>query len=147
MTRIDFYTEAGGSADDKLDLACRIAQKAWRRSLKVVIFAGDAAVLTQASDRLWSTPATGFVPHCRASDALATETPIVLAARGEATVQDQVLINLDDAHPPDFARFERLAEIVSTDENDRVRARERFRFYRERGYEITTHRMSEAADG
>ena len=141
MTRIDFYTEV----DDKVAFACRIAQKASRQHLTVVMLADDDGLLERASTLLWSLPATGFTPHCRAGTPLADETPIVLARPGEITPHDQVLINLADARPTDFSRFERLAEIVSTLDADRQLARERYRFYRDRGYTIGTHRMSDGA--
>jgi len=53
-----------------------------------------------------------------------------------------VLLNLRPEWPPFFSRFQRLIEIVSLDEQDRADARERFRFYRDRGYEIRTHDLS-----
>ena len=46
--------------------------------------------------------------------------------------------------PPFFSRFERLAEIVGADEADVAAGRERFRFYRERGYEMRAHNLSRA---
>jgi DNA polymerase-3 subunit chi len=39
-----------------------------------------------------------------------------------------------------------LIEIVSLDEQDRADARERFRFYRDRGYEIRTHDLSKTKE-
>jgi len=53
-----------------------------------------------------------------------------------------VLLNLDDAPPPFFTRFTRLLEVVSTEENDRAKARERFGFYRDRGYAINNYDLS-----
>jgi DNA polymerase-3 subunit chi len=54
-----------------------------------------------------------------------------------------VLVNLDDDLPPELpslnGRFERLIEIVSCDDEDRRRARERFRQYREAGFEPQAH--------
>jgi len=41
--------------------------------------------------------------------------------------------------PSYFSRFRRVVEIVTRDSDDRALARDRFRFYRDRGYEITTH--------
>ena len=55
-----------------------------------------------------------------------------------------VLVNLDGNLPPAFSRFERLLEIVGTDEADRGPARERFKFYRDRGYAIAAHDLSKA---
>ena len=47
-----------------------------------------------------------------------------------------MLLNLSDEWPPFFASFERLLEIVGADDDDKVRARSRYAFYKERGYEI-----------
>ena len=37
----------------------------------------------------------------------------------------------------------KLAEIVGKDDADVLAGRERFRFYRERGYELRTHNLEE----
>jgi DNA polymerase-3 subunit chi len=95
---------------------------------------------------LWTAPSIGFYPHCRAADKLAPVTPIIVDHMSDPMVHDEVLINLRDETPSMFSRFRRLIEIVSTDEADRTAARERFRFYRDRGYEIRTHQLgSESA--
>ena len=39
--------------------------------------------------------------------------------------------------------FGRLAEIVGADPEDAQAGRERYRFYRERGYELRTHSLAE----
>ena len=54
-----------------------------------------------------------------------------------------MLINLALAPPPFFSRFERLAEIVGAEAADAAAGRERYRFYRERGYELRTHNLAE----
>ena len=46
------------------------------------------------------------------------------------------------APPPFFSRFERLAEIVSLDEADIASGRERWKFYKARGYEIRSFNLS-----
>jgi DNA polymerase-3 subunit chi len=139
MTRIDFYTEAA----DKLEVACRIVHKAYRAKRPLVIFSSDDAVLARTDKMLWTVPAVGFVPHCFAADRIAAETPVLLARAADTPPYDDVLINLDDAWPPAFARFQRLVEIVSLDEEDKTKARARYRFYKDRGYEVSTHRVTE----
>jgi DNA polymerase-3 subunit chi len=93
---------------------------------------------------LWTTPSIGFVPHCAPDDALAGETPVIVDCRGEKLLHDEVLINLRAEWPPFFGRFQRLLEIVSSEDDDCAAARERFRFYRDRGYEIRTHDLSKS---
>ncbi len=132
MTRIDFYRYA----DDKLRFACRLAAKAFDQSSRLVVYTPDAKVLGDFDRALWTFQATRFVPHCFAGAGLAPETPVILASSDDKLPHHDVLLNLADEWPPFFASFERLLEIVASDEDDRQRARGRYAFYRERGYDI-----------
>ena len=101
----------------------------------------DAAQTERLSRLIWTHPSTGFVPHCRSGDRLAPVTPVIVDHVAEPLVHDQVLVNLCDQMPGFFSRFQRLVEIVGTGDTDREAARARFRFYRDRGYEIRTHQI------
>ena len=57
----------------------------------------------------------------------------------EPPLEFDVLVNLADQVPLFFSRFTRVAEIVDGDENRKQQARERFRFYRDRGYPLNSH--------
>ena len=46
------------------------------------------------------------------------------------------LMNLSGEVPPGFSRFTSVIEVVSEDAEVRQPARERFKFYKDRGYEI-----------
>lgn len=140
MTRIDFYT----GVDDKARLAHSIAGKVLARDQHLVIALPDEAALAKLDRALWTIGATSFVPHCRADDPLAGRTPVLLTCSDEALPNgDQVLLNLRPDPPAFFSRFERLLEFVGLDDDDIERSRQRFRFYRDRGYEITTHKLAE----
>jgi DNA polymerase-3 subunit chi len=141
MTQIDFYTHV----EDKLKTACVLAGKAYGRGLKVTVFCPDADTAQRFDRLLWTTPPTGFVPHCAPGDPLAGETPVIVDSRGDRLLHDEVLINLRPEWPPFFGRFQRLVEIVSLEDGDRAAARDRFRFYRDRGYEIRSHDLSKSA--
>lgn len=132
MTRIDFYHYA----EDKLRFACRLAAVAFERENKVVAYSSDPQVLGAFDRLLWTFQSVKFVPHCRAGEAIAAETPVILATAGDALPHHDVLLNLDDEWPPFFASFERLLEIVAVDDEDKQRARGRYAFYKKRGYEI-----------
>jgi DNA polymerase-3 subunit chi len=138
LTRIDFYHDAA----DRLQVACRLAAKAAQQKLRVLIYAPDAEVARNVDRMLWTSPQTGFLPHCMVHDRLAADTPVLIASDADATPHDEVLVNLGDDRPAHFARFQRLVEIVGRDEPGRAAARDRFRFYRERGYEIYTHNLA-----
>jgi DNA polymerase-3 subunit chi len=136
MTRIDFYLDA----EDRLQVACRVAAKAASQGRKVIVYAPDETIARSIDRMLWTTPPTGFLPHVAAGHRLAGETPVVIAGEAGTPPHEDVLVNLHDEQPPNFARFQRLVEIVGRDEAGKRAARERFRFYRDRGYELHTHR-------
>ena len=140
MTQIDFYSHA----DNKLQVACNLCAQALERGLRVMIYTPDADTTDKLDKLMWCYPAIGFIPHCRATDRLAAETPVIIDHLAEPLPHDEVLLNLHPAFPPFFSRFQRLIEIVGTDEKDSRAGRERFRFYRDRGYEIRHHDLSQS---
>ncbi len=139
MTRIDFYTHV----EDKLPVAVQLIGKAWERGLCVWVRAADDALAARLDETLWLHPPGSFIPHCRADHALAGETPVIIGSAEQEPSSHQVLMNLGLDRPDYFSRFERLIEIVSLDASDRERARERFVFYRDRGFEIHSHNLSQ----
>lgn len=137
MTTIDFYTHVA----DRLAVAARLIAKAATAHGSVRVLTPDAAT-TAALDRLlWVAPATGFLPHCRMDSPIAAETPVWIDHRVEHAGPAAVLVNLHADTPPFFSRFERLIEIIG--EAEAIAGRERYRFYRQRGYELRAHNMSE----
>ncbi|MDA8328931.1 MAG: DNA polymerase III subunit chi [Betaproteobacteria bacterium] len=138
MTQVDFYSQAS----DKLELARRIAYKAWQQNKAIMVYSQDESELDRIDAQWWLTPATSFLPHARSHAAHAPTTPIVLGTDIGDLPHCDVLINLSEQPPGFFSRFERLIEIVSTDESDRQAARLRWRFYQERGYALHNHNMA-----
>lgn len=138
MTTIDFYTRCA----NRLEVAAKLVVKAWAQHGSVRVLTADETATAEFERLLWVVPAIGFLPHCRLGSSLAAETPIVVDHVLEHQGPAAVLINLHPSPPPFFSRFERVAEIVSRDESDAVSGRDRFRFYRERGYELRTHDLS-----
>ncbi len=134
MTRVDFHSKV----PDKIAYACRLVRKARTADMNVVVFTDDRAQLAALDDALWTFSEQDFLPHVNADDELAGVTPVILTHDAEqALPHHQVLINLSRETPAHFARFERMFEIVSSDEDDLLAGRERYRQYQQRGYPLT----------
>ena len=134
MTRVDFHSKV----PDKIAYACRLVRKARAAEQKVVVFAADRAQMAAFDEALWTFSEQDFLPHVRAGDELAAVTPVILTHdAAQALPHHQVLVNLSRETPAHFARFERMFEIVSTDEDDLLAGRERYRQYQQRGYPLT----------
>ena len=138
MTSIDFYF----NADDRLQVACRLAGKALKQGNRMLIYAPDPETAARIDKMLWTWPAIGFVPHCAVHAALAAETPVLIASNEDTLPGCEVLLNLGTECPPHFERFARLLELVSATDEDKETGRARFRFYRERGYKIASHDLA-----
>lgn len=138
MTQIDFYTRVA----QKLQTACALCAKAVARNLRVMVLTPDAETTDRLDRMLWTHPATGFLPHVRARHRLASQTPVIVDHDMQGFDGEELLLNLRIDTPEAFSRFQRLIEIVSVEESDVVAARNRYRFYRDRGYDIRSHDLS-----
>jgi DNA polymerase III subunit chi len=136
MTRIDFHSNVG----DSIAYACRLARKAYLSGQPLVVLA-DVPRLKVFDELLWTFAPLEFVPHCMAGSALAQETPVVLTSDLDAVAQHRILLNLGFSVPSQFARFERLLEVVGNDPDELVAGRDRYRFYRDRGYALNNYKQ------
>jgi DNA polymerase III subunit chi len=135
------------NAPTKLAYACRLLRKAAASGSKVAVLA-DEPMLAKLDEQLWSFSALDFVPHGRVSqlgEAAQAITPIWLCASSEQGRGQQVLVNLTQAVPTGFEDFERVIEVVSQDEADRQSARQRWKHYTERGFEMIRHDLNLAS--
>lgn len=132
MTKIDFYT----GVSDKLHTACQLSNKAIQNGLRVLLHTPDADTAEQLDILLWQHPALAFIPHCLSNDAEASNMPVIIGHQSEPFPHAELLISLHNSCLPFFSRFERVIEIVSQDPEDARLGRERYGFYRERGYEL-----------
>ncbi|MEO6972559.1 MAG: DNA polymerase III subunit chi [Rhodoferax sp.] len=136
MTEVAFHF----NATDKVAYACRLLRKAVGSGARLVVTA-EAADLQALDVALWTFAPLEFVPHCGAvaSAAVLAASPVMLTDAVPATPHRQVLVNLGETIPDGFERFERLIEIVGTQDDDRQQARGRWKHYADRGYAITRH--------
>jgi DNA polymerase III subunit chi len=140
MTSIDFYF----NAEDRLQVACRLAAKALKQRNRMLIYAPDADTASRLDTMMWTWPAVGFVPHSMVNGPLAAETPVLIACGEETPADCELLLNLGGECPPHFERFTRLFEVLSSNEEDKTSGRRRYRFYQERGYPITNHDLAQS---
>jgi len=138
MTKITFLH----GARDRIHAIAAWLVQASKNGQRILVYVPGGEHGEQLDRLLWTYPPTSFTPHCRDDEELAVETPIVLASGLDHPLHDECLLNLSDEIPPGFSRFQQLIEIVSTDEGVRLPGRERFRFYRERGYPLETSDIS-----
>ncbi len=140
MTRVEFYFNVA----DKLAKATELCERAVAKGRQLTVFTQDDAMSHQMQQKLWLHTPASFLPSAYPQDDASAYVPIVLDAVGIHLLQDDILINLKVEHPPFFSRFRYLVELVGNDEDDKVAARQRYKFYRDRGYQV---KSTDAAAG
>ena len=152
MTQVDFYITDTNSHDSWLRLACRITEKAIKRKLSVYLHSESEKDAKKLDGLLWTFSQGSFIPHQligENSGQPLNETVLVghgdlaaqLTVESETTHKWDLMINLTTEVPEFFSRYDRVAELIDADPLRRESGRNRFRFYRERGYELTTHKI------
>jgi DNA polymerase III subunit chi len=144
MTRVDFYVLDDDAEQARERFACRLVEKAWRLKHTVHLHAASPGDAQRLDSLLWTWSDRSFLPHVLDTPGLdsrlAAATPVRVGA-GEPGFQAELLVNLAPEVPLFFSRFGRVAEVVGGNEAERALARNRFKFYRDRGYVLETHRI------
>ncbi len=142
MTEIAFHFNMPA----KLPYAVRLLRKAALAGAKVTVV-GERDDLAFLDEQLWATAATDFIAHvwADAQAPLRDLSPVLLATEVPEQGPHQVLVNVGQGVAPGFERFERVIEMVSQADADRLAGRDRWRYYTERGYAIQRHDLKVAS--
>ncbi|HHC72568.1 MAG TPA: DNA polymerase III subunit chi [Thiotrichales bacterium] len=139
MTRVDFHI-LGETWRERRDLyACKVVEKAWKRGFRVHLHSRSPEHARELDRLLWTFRAGSFIPHALYPGEETPLPPVTIGHDIQPEEACQVLVNLADEVPPAFGRFERIIELAGPEEEARQCARQRYRFYRERGYPLETH--------
>ena len=133
---VTFYLGDGAGHQARLQLACRVVERAWRAGHRVLILHSSPQELEAMDACLWTFAEGSFVPHeILGADA---QAPVLLTCTLPPGDID-VLVNLTAAVPDVLTRVQRIAEVIDADPAARAAGRNRFRAYREAGIEPATH--------
>jgi DNA polymerase-3 subunit chi len=146
--RVDFYVLKSAAAKQRWTFACRLAEKAYLRDLRIAIVSDTLADARALDDLLWTFDERSFVPHqmCLDEHSLDPAAKVVLTALPTMVPSADLLVNLTDRLPAHWERYARIAEIIDADEQRRRLGRERFKSYRDLKVTLETHQLDETAD-
>jgi len=142
MPRVDFYVLEEVSADARLRLACRLAEKAFDEAQQVFVLASGGEEAQRMDELLWTFRDRSFIPHDLVNNAGENPAPVLIGTDLSDPRHVGVLINLTAQVPEGCERFARIVEPLDADTERRQRGRERFRAYRERGMSPESHTLT-----
>lgn len=139
MTKIDFYVLPETTGEARWLFACKLAEKVQRMGMRVLIAVDSAADAQQLDDLLWTFKPESFVPHQLLGGN--KPAPVEITCSDQAGDHQGLLLNLSKTIPTWFSRFERVSEVVIQEPQMLATSRERYSFYKSRGYPIDTRKL------
>jgi len=143
--RVDFYVLKSSTARQRWTFACRLAEKAYLRDLKVVVCSDSAADIAALDELLWTFNDRSFVPHEVYRPGAAAAAPVQLTPDLQPIGPADLLVNLSARLPARMERFARIAEVVDADDDRRRLGRERFKAYRDLKLPVEAHQLEDGA--
>ena len=141
--RIDFYLISNRVSNAKLKLASRLCNKLFKLNKKALVYTSDANESQLLDDLMWQYNDTSFVPHeiIQANNEQLELSPIHISHGTQLPQTYDILINLSNQIPEHHQQFDRVAELVANDEQDKHLARQRYKIYQDNNSELTTHNI------
>lgn len=123
------------------NLACNLAASAWRVGKKVLIACETEQQALNLDEALWQRDLDEFVPHNLSGEITQFATPIEISWQGKRNAQRRdLLINLQTNVPDFVAGFNQVIDFVPRDETEKAQARERYKQYRQLGWQLNTEK-------
>ena len=137
MTRVGFYVVQAAEQGQRLQVAVRLADKAFQQGHRIFINAVDEAQARTLDELLWTYRPASFLPH--GLHGQEHSDTIAIGWGQEPQNHNDLLINLQLDIPSFFSRFARVAEVVTQDPASLQALRESWKFYKQRGYQLEKH--------
>ncbi len=145
MKQVQFYLLSqtqNGELTTAEALACDLAAKAWRLGKRVLIACETEHQAQALDEALWAREADDFVPHNLSGEVTTYATPIEISWKGKRNAQRRdLLISLQTALPDFINSFNQIIDFVPVDETEKAQARERYKQYRQLGWQLSTEQV------
>ena len=137
MTEVAFYT----NVLDETRLIGKLLRKAHNVGRKLHISVRNEQHSEKVVKDLYEAEPTSFFGiNSSASDDVHDLTSVIIRYTSHY-IHNDIIINLTSEIPDNFSAFKRVIEIVGRDEENIGAARDRYRWYKDRGYSIATHKL------
>ena len=124
-------------------LICQLVKKSLALGQQVLCLVPDDNAVKLLDSHIWRLQSSSFIPHGIGNKS----APVAISCDSDPGDHHQILINLQHSIPTWFSRFDRVIEIIYQDGDYEQAKRENFLFYKQRGYALSYHDLSEKFSG
>lgn len=146
MTDIKFYVCQQDGLDERLKLSYKLVKMALKHKFRIHIHTDNEQTSQKVDKLLWAQEAQSFITHAVVNEETQLQGSIsmeqvMISHDFEPIHNCDYLINLSNQRPTFFSRFLKVAEILDNNDNILSAGRERYAFYRDRGYTLEFHKL------
>ena len=131
MTNVQFIF----NVEDKSILLQKLLLQNLKKKKTSLVFCEDQSELRALSENLWVNSGVNFFPHMADEP---YENEMIILSNDRIDWMDDTLINFSSSLIDGFNRYLKLIELVTDDEKTKVKARDRFKFYKDCGYKVNS---------
>ncbi len=143
MTQIDFYLIPGDDHMARYHMCCRLLDKAYHQRKKAFVLCNDKLSAERVDELLWTFRDDSFIPHNLCGEGPNAPPPIQIGFGDNRCPHREILFNLSEQIPENIKQYRRIIEIISQSEGSKAIGREHFKLYRQQGFDINTHNLTE----
>ncbi len=136
MTQVEFHIIEDETPKAAFRLAISVIENAYNARKKVFVHTKSQRDAEYMDELLWTYQANSFLPHLLIGEGEGIIPPIQIGYGQEPQIRPDVLVNLADDVPRFHGQFALLHEFAHGTEEEKEKARERFKYYRDRGYPL-----------
>lgn len=128
--------------DATIMATCDLASRAWRSGKRVLISCETEEQALEVDEALWEKEPDQFVPHNLSGEVTTNAPPVEISWKGKRNSQRRdLLINLQQQIPDFINSFNQIIDFVSVNEQDKEKARERYKQLRQMGWQLATEKV------
>lgn len=142
MTSVDFYVLPENATAPLTGFVVKLTEQLYRAGHRLHVFTDNGELTRHLDEQLWVARDISFVPHDLVGQSNA-DSPVTIGDQDDPNMHE-VLVNLGYEVPDFFSRYQRVVEVISGDPQQRQQGRVRYKFYKDRGYELQLHNIDKA---
>ena len=141
MVEIRFYHMEKSTLEQTLPT---LLSKACAQGHKIIIKTQNTASSEALNGYLWTYTPDSFLPHGTSKDGFSQNQPIYITDNDENPNNANVLILIDGVQDDNLESYDLCCEMLNGNDGESVQAaRQRWKGYKEKGYDITYWQQDE----
>lgn len=140
--RVDFYLLSNPETEACWLFTCRLIEKAYLRGHRLFVLCANQQEAEYLDELLWTFQDDSFIPHNLQGEGPEPPPSVQIGFEKEPRGFNDILINFADPVPTYAQRFNRVIEVIASNEEAKIMGRHHYRYYQAKGCTPHIHEIT-----